>query len=68
MMTKAMAELIIKSEIIVIIKGFTKEKNMKCKKREELYNMSIFDLVKYLSKKYKKEAKNGKNKSLWTGQ
>lgn len=63
MMTKSMVGLMIKSEIIVIIKGFTKEKSMKCKKREELYNMSVYELVKYLSKKYKKEAKNGKNKS-----
>jgi hypothetical protein len=58
MMTKAMIELIIKSEIIVIIKSFTKEKNLKCKKREELYNMSVYDLVKYLSKKYKKGVKS----------
>ena len=54
-MKKEIVEAIIKSEIIVRIEGFTKEKNIKCKKREKLDNMNIYELVKYLSKKYKKE-------------
>lgn len=53
-MKKEIVAAIIKSEIIVRIEDFTKEKNMKCKKREKLDNMNIYELVKYLSKKYKK--------------
>ena len=63
-----MEEIVLKNVLIERIEGFCYKHGLRCKPRAGLYKLSIIELIKYLTDKYitiqKKEAKNGKNKSL----
>lgn len=61
-------EIVLKNVLIERIGDFCYKHRLRCKPRAGLYKLNIIELINYLTDKYKtiqkKEAKNGKNKSL----